>query len=73
MKKNSILIVEDDELIRGNIVEYFEYNGFDVFESENGKLGLDAAKKNIPDVIITDIMMPEMTGLEMMKELKIDS
>jgi len=71
--KNSVLIVEDDEIIRENIKEYLELNGFDVFESENGKTGLSLAHSNTPDVIISDVMMPEMNGIEMLSELKKDT
>lgn len=68
--KNSVLIVEDDEIIRENIKEYLEINGFEVFESDNGKSGLSIARNDSPDIIISDIMMPEMNGIEMIAELK---
>lgn len=71
--KNSVLIVEDDEIIRENIKEYLEINGFEVFESENGKSGLSIAKDSNPDVIVSDIMMPGMNGIEMISELKKDN
>ncbi len=71
--KHSVLIVEDDEIIRENIKEYLEINGFNVFESENGKEGLSIAKDSSPDVIVSDIMMPGMNGIEMISELKKDT
>lgn len=71
--KKSILIVEDDILIRENVIEYFEFNGFEVYDAENGKEALKIVNNNKPDVIISDIMMPEMNGIEMLTELKKDA
>lgn len=71
--KKSVLIVEDDILIRENVIEYFEFNGFQVYDAENGFDAIKIANNKKPDVIISDIMMPEMNGIEMLTELKKDS
>jgi signal transduction histidine kinase len=57
----SILIIEDDEEIRSFLKEYFEKN-YRILESSNGKEGLEVAMNIPPDLIISDIMMPEMDG-----------
>lgn len=57
-----ILIIEDNTDIRENVVEILELAGYTVFESANGKTGVELAVKNLPDVILCDIMMPELDG-----------
>ncbi|WP_159949421.1 hybrid sensor histidine kinase/response regulator transcription factor [Polaribacter septentrionalilitoris] len=66
-----ILIVEDNDELRANLVENLgKY--FLVFEASNGKEGIEIASQNFPDLIITDLIMPEMDGVEMAKRLKED-
>ncbi len=68
----SILAVEDEEHIR-NILKYnLELDGFEVYVAENGREGLELACQKTPDVILLDWMLPEMTGLEVLSELKKD-
>jgi DNA-binding response OmpR family regulator len=57
-----ILLIEDNREIRENIAEILELDGFDVITAQNGKEGLDSAQREIPDLIICDIMMPIMDG-----------
>lgn len=57
-----ILIIEDHDAIRGNIVEILEMAKYIVFEADNGKIGVEMALKHIPDIILCDIMMPELDG-----------
>ena len=57
-----VLIIEDNTDIRENIVEILELAGYSVFNADNGKVGVDLAIKNIPDIILCDIMMPELDG-----------
>jgi DNA-binding response OmpR family regulator len=66
---SSILIVEDHRELRKVLVELFQPN-FQVFESPNGKAGLEMANKELPDIVVSDIMMPEMDGFELCHELK---
>ena len=66
-----ILIVEDNSDMRSYIRDCFDENYF-VIEAANGKIGFEAACKNMPDIIITDLMMPEMDGIELCKKLKAD-
>jgi CRP-like cAMP-binding protein len=56
------LIIEDNNDIRENIVEILELAGYTVHAASNGKTGVELAVKNIPDIILCDIMMPELDG-----------
>ncbi|MBD1430758.1 response regulator [Sphingobacterium litopenaei] len=63
MNKRTILIIEDNLEIREGTAEILELTGrYDVLTAENGKIGVDLALKNIPDLILCDIMMPELDG-----------
>lgn len=65
-----ILIVEDDQAILEMYQIKLESEGYKVSTASNGQLGLEAAQKIKPDVILLDLMMPEMTGDEMLKKLR---
>jgi len=60
MKK--ILLIEDNSDVRENIAEILELANYKVVTAENGKIGVDLAKKESPDLIICDVMMPELDG-----------
>jgi len=66
-----VLTVEDHADIRTHIREHLE-DCFRIMEAEDGVTGLDKAIENIPDLVITDLMMPKMDGGEMCKRLKTD-
>lgn len=65
-----ILIVDDEELIRNVIKEYLVLDSFEVDEAEDGKIAVEKAKNNNYDLIIMDIMMPNMDGFSAVKEIK---
>jgi len=67
-----ILIIEDNEDIRENIVEILELANYDVSSAENGKIGVKIAKEVLPDLIICDIMMPELDGFGVLHILSRD-
>ena len=69
VERESILIVEDDLDLRKYLKNILK-NNYLVYEASNGKEGLDIAIKEIPDFIVTDVMMQEMDGIEMCKKLK---
>ncbi len=71
MKK--ILIVDDDKDFNSSLKEYLEYKNFDVICAFNGKLGLSLIHTEKPDLIITDIVMPEFDGVELLDKLLSDS
>ncbi|MGE0636851.1 MAG: response regulator [Bacteroidia bacterium] len=60
--KKTILLIEDNAEVRENTAEILELSNYKVLTAENGKVGVEAAKKSKPDLIICDIMMPEMDG-----------
>ena len=64
-----ILVVDDEVLIRTVIKEYCSNNNYEVFEASSGKEALELLLKNKYDLMILDIMMPEMDGFSMLKEL----
>jgi len=65
-----VAIIEDDQAISQMYRIKFEAEGYDVETAENGKLGLELAKKMRPDVILLDLMMPIMSGEEMLAALR---
>jgi two-component system alkaline phosphatase synthesis response regulator PhoP len=73
MEKHKILIVDDEP----DILEFMQYNlekeGFEVFLASSGKQALEVAKRELPDLIILDVMMPGMDGIETCRELRNDS
>ncbi|MFT4781626.1 MAG: ligand-binding sensor domain-containing protein/signal transduction histidine kinase [Pseudohongiellaceae bacterium] len=69
--KYSILLVEDNDEVRNFIKSSLEFY-YNVYESENGVEGWNTAIEQIPDLIISDVMMPEMDGLELCEKLKTD-
>ena len=62
MEKKSILVIEDNLEMRENISEILELSNYSVTTAEDGKKGVAAAKADLPDLIICDVMMPELDG-----------
>jgi len=60
--KKKILLIEDDRVVRENTAEMLELAEFDVVTAENGKFGVELAQTASPDLIICDVMMPELDG-----------
>lgn len=67
--KPLLLIVEDEPAIRAFIISIFEKD-YNINEGENGKIGIEKALNNLPDLIISDIMMPEVDGIQLCNTLK---
>lgn len=65
-----IAIIEDDQAISQMYRIKFEAEGYEVETAENGKLGLQLCEKMQPDIVLLDLMMPEMTGDEMLEKLR---
>ncbi|HBR00301.1 MULTISPECIES: EAL domain-containing protein [unclassified Roseofilum] len=65
-----ILVIEDDEAIRENVLELLESEGYEVLGAENGREGLKIAQNAIPDLILCDVMMPELTGYAVLTTLQ---
>ena len=65
-----VLVVDDDEMMRAFVKELLLIHNFTVTEAANGKLGLKEFRENTPDLVITDIIMPEMEGISFIRELR---
>lgn len=68
--KRKILVIEDENAIRFLLRENLEYEGYEVLEAENGVHGLELAEKSHPDLILLDLMLPQMSGMEVCKRLR---
>jgi len=71
-QKKRVLIVEDEKSLFEILKDKFEMEGFGVLIAENGAIGLEVALKELPDIILLDIAMPVMDGLEMLRLLRDD-
>jgi len=67
-----ILIIEDDPLMLRLYQKAFKFEGYDVETASDGKEGLEKAGESKPTIIILDVMMPEMDGLQVLEKLKQD-
>jgi len=67
---NTILIVDDEEEIRNSIVEMLVHKFYKVEQARNGKEALEIISRKKPDLIISDIRMPVMDGMKLLKEIK---
>ena len=65
-----VLIVEDDPLVSRMYQTVFEFEGFEVDMARNGEEGIAKLKKRKPLMILLDIMMPKMSGIDVLRELK---
>lgn len=70
--KGKILIVEDDRYISKMYQLKLSLEGYDVQVAENGKQGVDKVKEFMPDIMLLDILMPELDGFEVLKIVKAD-
>lgn len=68
--KTRILLVEDDDALRTMTRLFFEAEGYEVQAVENGKLAVQAFESGQPDIIISDIAMPEMNGFELLEVIR---
>ncbi len=70
MKK--ILLIEDDAVLRENTAEILELSGYNVLTAANGKIGIQKARTELPNLIVCDIMMPELDGYGVLESLSIN-
>lgn len=67
-----ILVVDDDPMIVRLLRLNFEMDGYEVVEASNGREALDAVAEHNPDLVVCDVMMPVMDGLEVVEKLRKD-
>ncbi len=65
-----LLVVDDDPFVRDMLHELLEEKGYDVVEAEDGPMALDAVSERVPDLVILDIMMPGLSGIDVLKQLR---
>lgn len=70
MAAAKILIIEDDRYISKMYQLKLSLDGFDVQVADNGRVGIDKVKEFRPDIVLTDILMPELDGFEVIKMIK---
>jgi twitching motility two-component system response regulator PilH len=66
----TILIIDDSRFTRSNIAKALRNNNYEVLEADNGVVGLDMIINHKPDFVITDLLMPEMDGFELLENLR---
>jgi DNA-binding NarL/FixJ family response regulator len=67
-----ILIIEDEPEMRRNIAALLRYKGYNPVSAENGRAGLETARSERPDLILCDVMMPELDGYDVLRALQAD-
>lgn len=68
----TVLLIEDNTLVRLSISNFLTLKGFNVIEAKNGQLGLQLAKEQPPDLILSDINMPQLDGYGVLEALRKD-
>ncbi len=68
-----ILVIEDEPQMRRNMTTVLKMEGFEALAAENGKTGVEIAKRELPALVLCDVMMPELDGYGVLSELRADS
>ncbi len=68
----TILVIEDERTIRLNIIKILEFKGYQVLSAADGKAGVDLARQYLPDLVLCDIMMPELDGYGVLSAIRHD-
>jgi CheY-like chemotaxis protein len=69
---NKILVIEDEPEMRRNITTLLRYHEYEAVAAENGRQGIEMARRELPDLILCDVMMPEMDGYGVLQALQTD-
>ncbi len=72
MAAKRILVIEDEPVLRKNILAILRFEDYDVFEAEDGMMGIELARTHLPDLILCDIRMPRLDGYEVLAILRGD-
>lgn len=68
-KRRKLLVVDDDDMVRQSVVAYLEDSGFDIVEANQGVIGLELFHEHSPDLVLTDLRMPEMDGIQLLAKV----
>ena len=69
---SKVLLIEDDKVLQEMYRDKFEHDGFEIEVAENGKGGMDKMKSFHPDVVLLDLILPDITGFSILDEVKSD-
>ena len=70
MEDCRVLVVEDDDVARTMLAREIQKEGYIVLTAENGRVGMEVFEKENPHIVISDLKMPEMSGMEVLKKIK---
>jgi len=70
VERKTVLVIDDEEAVRAYLRLILEREGHEVWEAEDGAAGIDRVREHAPDLVITDLVMPRMGGLETIRELR---
>jgi two-component system, NtrC family, C4-dicarboxylate transport response regulator DctD len=70
MMQASVLIVDDEPLVRQTLSEWMKRINFRVFEADGGRQAMERIRRDEPDIVISDVVMPGMDGVELLKEAR---
>ena len=70
MIQASVLIVDDEPSVRQTLSEWMRKKNFHVFEAEGGRQAMEMIQRDDPDIVISDVVMPGMDGIQLLKEAK---
>jgi DNA-binding response OmpR family regulator len=70
-KNKTILLIEDSQSTRFVYREFLERHGCNVLEAENGQKGLQMIDEDLPDIVILDLILPDIHGLEVLKQIRL--
>ncbi|NNF69445.1 MAG: response regulator transcription factor [Acidimicrobiia bacterium] len=70
MARNQVLVVDDEEPIRDLVASYLRDEGFDVTEAATGEAALESLDRSVPDLVVLDIRLPGIDGLEVLREIR---
>lgn len=65
----TLLIIDDDDVVRASLAAYLDDSGFRVLQAGNGPQGMELFESEQPDLVICDLRMPQMDGLELIRQI----
>jgi len=71
-KKQTILLIEDSVSTRATYKNFFEKHGYHILEAANGETGWAIARDKLPDLVVLDLLLPDIHGLEVLKNIRSD-